>query len=59
MVKEFKETRKFGGKIYKYVTHYFRKDDAQEAQSRLQKKGHFTRITERKGVYHLWARRKG
>lgn len=58
MVRKFKETRNFGGRTYKYVTHYFRKENAKEAQARLQKKGHLTRITERKGVYHLWARKK-
>jgi len=53
-----KETRKFAGKTYKFVTHYFRKGNVKEAQARLQAKGHLARITERKGVYYLWARRK-
>lgn len=57
-----KETRKFGGKIFKLVTHYFRKDDVREAQSRLKRKGHLTRVSKRKGIsgyiYYLWAREK-
>jgi len=57
-----KETRKFNGLTYKFVMHYYRKVDAKEAQSRLRKKGHFTRITQVKGAtafkYQVWARRK-
>lgn len=57
-----KETRRFGSKVYKYVMHYFRKEDAEDAQSRLKKKGHSTRVTKTKSgshfIYHLWARRK-
>ena len=57
-----KETRVFGGKTYKYVTHYFRKEDAKGAQSRLKRKGHSTRVTKARSgahfIYHLWARPK-
>ena len=54
-----KESRVFGGKDYRYVTYYFRKENAKDAQSRLRKKGHSTRITKVKSgthfIYHLWA----
>lgn len=57
-----KDTKKFDGKTYKLVTHYFRKGDAEAAQSRLKRKGHLARITSRRGIsgrlFYLWARRR-
>ena len=62
-MKRLAETKKFNGKTYHFVTLYFRKEDAQAAQSRLQKKGYSTRITKVKSSisgynYRLYTRRR-
>ena len=52
------KNRKFDGKIYEYITAYFKKRDAIEKKEFLKSKGWLVRIVKIRDFYVLYGRRK-
>ena len=50
--------RKFNGKIYEYITAYFRKRDAIEKKEFLKRQGWLVRIVKIRDFYVLYGRKK-